>query len=68
MAFEPERDTGLRMIEIDDLFPLNTTRIAFRRDGYLRRYVYEFIELFAPHLTREAVDRSRSGEADVYVI
>ena len=68
MAFEPERDTGLRMIEIDDLFPLNTTRIAFRRDGYLRRYVYEFIELFAPHLTREVVERSRTGEADAYVI
>ena len=68
MAFEPERDTGLRMIEIDDLFPLNTTRIAFRRDGYLRRYVYDFIELFAPRLTRDAVDRSRSGEADAYVI
>ena len=43
-------------------------RIAFRRDGYLRRYVYEFIELFAPHLTREVVERSRSGEADAYVI
>ena len=68
MAFEPERDTGLRMIEIDNLFPLNTTRIAFRRDGYLRRYVYEFIELFAPHLTREVVERSRTGEADAYVI
>lgn len=68
MAFEPERDTGLRMIEIDDLFPLNTTRIAFRRDGHLRRYVYEFIELFAPHLTREVVERSRSGGADAYVI
>jgi LysR family transcriptional regulator, cys regulon transcriptional activator len=68
MAFEPERDTALRMIEIDDLFPLNTTRIAFRRDGYLRRYVYDFIELFAPHLTRDAVERSRGGEADAYVI
>ncbi len=68
MAFEPARDSSLSMIEIDDLFPLNTTRIAFRRDGYLRRYVYEFIELFAPHLTRDTVERSRGGEADVYMI
>ena len=68
MAFEPARDTELRMIEIDDLFPLNTTRIAFRRDGYLRRYVYDFIELFAPQLTRDAIERSRSGAADAYVI
>lgn len=68
MAFEPARDTGLRMIAIDDLFPLNITRIAFRRDGYLRRYVYEFIELFATHLTRDVVERSRGGEADAYVI
>ncbi len=68
MAFEPARDTGLRMIEIDDLFPLNTTRIAFRRDGYLRRYVYDFMEIFAPQLTRETVERSRRGAADAYVI
>jgi len=68
MAFEPAHDVSLRMIEIDNLFPLNTTRIAFRKDGYLRRYVYEFIELFAPYLTREVVERSRSGEADAYVI
>ena len=68
MAFEPARDTELRMIEIDDLFPLNTTRIAFRRDDYLRRYVYDFIELFAPQLTRDAIERSRSGAADAYVI
>lgn len=68
MAFEPARDISLRMIEIDALFPLNTTRIAFRRDGYLRRYVYEFIELFAPYLTREAVERARSGAADAYII
>ena len=68
MAFEPERDTDLRMIEIDDLFPVNTTRIAFRRDAYLRRYVYDFIELFAPRLKREAVDRVREGGDKIYDI
>ena len=68
MAFEPERDTELRMIEVDDLFPVNTTRIAFRRDAYLRRYIYEFIELFAPHLKQESVERARQGGGDGYVI
>ena len=68
MAFEPARDTELRMIEVDDLFPVNTTRIAFRRDAYLRRYIYEFIELFAPHLKQQSVERARQGGGDGYVI
>jgi LysR family cys regulon transcriptional activator len=32
----------------------SVTKIGFRRGTFLRGYMYEFIELFAPHLTREA--------------
>ena len=55
MAFIPERDKHLRMIDAGNLFPASTTRIAIRRNEYLRGYAYHFIELFAPHLTREVV-------------
>ena len=34
----------------------STTKIGFRRGTYLRTYMYDFIELFAPHLTRDVVD------------
>jgi LysR family cys regulon transcriptional activator len=61
MAFEPERDIGLRAIDASHLFESSTTRVGLRRGEYLRGYVYAFIELFAPHVTRKAVDNAMSG-------
>ena len=58
MAFIPERDKLLRMIDTGDLFQSSTTRIAIRRNEFLRGYTYHFIELFAPHLTREVVAKA----------
>jgi LysR family cys regulon transcriptional activator len=55
MAYIPERDKHLRMLEASHLFQPSTTRIAIRRNEYLRGYTYDFIELFAPHLTRDTV-------------
>jgi LysR family cys regulon transcriptional activator len=55
IAFIPERDRHLRILEARHLFKANTTRIAIRRNEYLRGYSYDFIELFAPHLTRTVV-------------
>ena len=57
MAFIPERDTLLRMIDTVNLFQSSTTRIAIRRNEFLRGFTYHFIELFAPHLTREVVTK-----------
>ncbi|MBB5017683.1 LysR family cys regulon transcriptional activator [Chitinivorax tropicus] len=56
MAFEPQRDVGLRAIDASHLFEASTTRIGIRRDAYLRGYTYAFIELFAPHQTRATVE------------
>ncbi len=58
LAFIPERDRHLRMIEAKHLFKPSTTRIAIRKNEYLRGYTYDFIELFAPHLTREVVNKA----------
>ncbi|OGS92123.1 MAG: transcriptional regulator CysB [Gallionellales bacterium GWA2_60_18] len=58
MAFVPERDRHLRMLDAAHLFKPNTTRIAIRRNEYLRGYTYDFIELFAPHLTRDVVEKA----------
>jgi LysR family cys regulon transcriptional activator len=67
MAFEPERDTNLRLLDATGLFPLNTSRIAVRQGRYLRGYAYRFIELCSPELT-EAFIRSSvtpKGEPEV---
>jgi len=61
MAFIPERDKHIRMIESAHLFQPSTTRIAIRKNEYLRGYAYEFIELFAPHLTHEVVAKAMHG-------
>ncbi|MDQ3267770.1 MAG: HTH-type transcriptional regulator CysB [Pseudomonadota bacterium] len=58
MAFIPERDKLLRMIDTGNLFKSSTTRIAIRRNEFLRGYTYHFIELFAPHLTRDVVTKA----------
>jgi len=35
---------------------------GIKRGAYLRRYAYEFIELFAPHLPKSVVERAVRGE------
>src|SRR2546423_7869293 len=63
MAFDPKRDRMLRAIDASHLFESSTTRLGIKRGAYLRRYAYEFIELFAPHLPRSVVERAVRGEA-----
>jgi LysR family cys regulon transcriptional activator len=55
MAYDPVRDINLRMIDVGHLFPTSTTWIGIRRGEYLRNYIYDFIELFAPQLNRDAL-------------
>ncbi|MBI4205921.1 MAG: HTH-type transcriptional regulator CysB, partial [Betaproteobacteria bacterium] len=66
MAFDPARDFGLRLIDASHLFEPSTTRIGFRRNTYLRGYVFDFIEMFAPHLTRRVVEATMRGEGSHY--
>lgn len=56
MAYNPERDRNLTMIDASHLFPDSITRLGIRKDAYLRGYQYAFIETLAQHLTRDVVD------------
>jgi LysR family cys regulon transcriptional activator len=58
MAFNSERDTNLRMLDASHLFEPCTTRLGLRRGSQLRGYMYSFIEMFAPQLDRQTVDRA----------
>ena len=66
MAYDPARDTGLVLLDASHLFEPSTARIAIRPDAYLRGYVYDFIELFAPHLKRAVVEATQRGEGTSY--
>jgi LysR family cys regulon transcriptional activator len=56
MAFDQKADADLRVADAAHLFEPSTTRIGFRKNDYLRGYIYAFIELFAPHLTRNVIE------------
>jgi LysR family cys regulon transcriptional activator len=58
MAFNPAKDTDLRLLKCEHLFGANTTYIALRRGHYLRSFAYRFIELCSPKLD-EVTIRSR---------
>ena len=56
IAIDEERDTQLRAIDAGHLFEINQTRLAVRRDAWLRGYVYTFIETFSPDLKRSEIE------------
>jgi len=55
MAFEPQRDQGLKLLTAEHLFSANTTRIALRRGHFLRGFAYRFLQECVPALTEKTV-------------
>ena len=55
MAHDEKIDDDLVALDASHLFASSVTQIGCRRDTFLRGYMYEFIEHFAPHLSREVV-------------
>lgn len=71
MAQGCRRRDGLVALDASGLFPRCTTWIGFRRDVVLRKYMYDFIELFADHLdertVRQALDLDGREEIDAFI-
>jgi LysR family transcriptional regulator, cys regulon transcriptional activator len=55
MAMTATTQGGLVALDATGLFPRCTTWIGFRRDVVLRKYMFDFLELFASHLDERAV-------------
>jgi LysR family cys regulon transcriptional activator len=65
MAIDPQGDADLAVLDADHLFAPHLTWIGFRRGRLLRGYMYEFLKVFAPHLSRRLVDQAiRAGSGD----
>lgn len=62
-AYNSEMDKGLVAIDASHLFDNSRTSIALRKDSFLRSYMYDFIELFAGHLTQERVRMAVSARS-----
>ncbi|EAS62794.1 HTH-type transcriptional regulator CysB [Photobacterium angustum] len=69
MAMDPETDKDLVAIDASHIFEASTTKIGFKKGTFLRTYMYDFMERFAPHLTRNVVDQAialkTNGEIEV---
>lgn len=61
VAYNPSEDAELISIEASHLFDDCITKIGLRKGVILRNYMYDFIELLAPHLTRDVVDSVLTG-------
>jgi LysR family cys regulon transcriptional activator len=67
MAFNPEVDSDLVSLDASHLFEPSITKIGFRRGTFLRGFMFDFIKLFAPHLTKEIVEEAinRQSRSDL---
>lgn len=58
MAIDPAIDNDLVSIDASHLFKASTTKIGFRRGSFLRGYMFDFIERFAPHLNKHVITQA----------
>ena len=58
MAYDPVADSDLVALDASHLFEPSVTKVGFRRGTYMRKFMYDFVELFAPHLTADLVDKA----------
>jgi LysR family cys regulon transcriptional activator len=63
MAYDPAIDSGLCALEAGHLFEASITKIGFHKGMFLRGYMYDFIELFAPHLNRSLVEQAAQASS-----
>jgi LysR family cys regulon transcriptional activator len=56
MAHDPVVDADLVALDASHLFKSSVTHVGFRKGTFMRRFMFDFIALFAPHLDREVVE------------
>ena len=59
MADVRDDQEDMTTIAATGLFPRSTTWIGFRKEIVLRRYMLEFVQLFAPHITADQLEKTR---------
>jgi LysR family transcriptional regulator, cys regulon transcriptional activator len=58
IAYDRQADKDLRARDVDHLFDHGVVNVCLRKNSYVREYVYAFVSMFAPRLTRRIVARS----------
>ena len=55
MAIDATLDSDLVALDASELFEPSVTKLGFRRGTFLRGFMCDFIEKFAPHLNRDII-------------
>jgi LysR family cys regulon transcriptional activator len=58
MAVDAKLDPDLVVLDASELFESSVTKIGFRRGTFMRGFMCDFIEKFAPHLTRDMMAKA----------
>lgn len=67
-AYREGKEEGLAALDCAHLFPEQTTRLAYKRGGYLRGYTVEFIRLLAPNVRAEDLRQLEGAAAENFSI
>jgi LysR family cys regulon transcriptional activator len=58
IAFDARQDHDLGALYASHLYPPNQIHVGLNRSRSLHGYMFEFISLFAPHLTRKVLEKA----------
>lgn len=58
LAYDRKEDRALRAIDARHIFAPSRISIGIAKNGYLRSYAYDFIQMVSPNLTREMIERA----------
>ncbi|AHK15959.1 MULTISPECIES: HTH-type transcriptional regulator CysB [Thalassolituus] len=58
MAVDKDLDDDLVALDASHLFASSVTKVGFRKGTFLRGFMFDFIAAFAPHLTREVIEKA----------
>jgi len=64
MSYDRKKDGDLVMLDTSHLFDSSVTSMAIRKNAVMREYVYEFIRIFASHLTKDVVNKALKAHND----
>ncbi|WP_280540262.1 HTH-type transcriptional regulator CysB [Chromohalobacter sp. 11-W] len=56
MAVDPVVDRDLVALDASHLFESSTTKIGIRRGTFMRGFMFDFVNRFAPHLDRDSIE------------
>lgn len=67
MAEDCDDKKDLTAVDAEGLFPRSTTWIGFRKEVVLRRYMLDFVQLFAPHISDEQIEKTRHARTQAEI-